>query len=584
MKDSPDAESQAEYSAQTKPVCTPTEIASRSRRSFLGKLGGMASVAAAAGVMTTLEPLIAGKAGEARADDIGPLSDQARAVASYNVRVNAATNQFNLPLVQHPTNGDEQLYADEGANYSKCLPHDNYGRVSLPAYASLINALTTGNPSDFNNIILGGTRTLTDPQSGLAFDLEGTDGHNLTVDPAPVMAGPQQAAEMVELYWAALLRDLSFSAYASNPYANQAAAELNGLSGYTGPRNSSGQVTTNELFRGNFAGETSGPYVSQLLLLPTLFGVLPVTQRFQTFLATRGQGVDYLTDFDSFLLLQNGGSTGDQLVFDPILRYIRNGRDLAAWTHVDVLYEAYFLGYLVLSSLNIPLNPGNPYAGNLTQTGFGTFGGPDFASTLAEVATRALKAVWFQKWFVHRRARPEAAGGIAQLIQTGQQAYTDVTLGSDFLNSKALSYVWKEHGTYLLPQAFPEGSPTHPSYPTGHGAVAGACIAVLKFFFDGVNGTINNPMMPNATGTALVPYTGGPLNVNGELNKLGHNITFGHGIHAGIHYRSDSDESLKLGEAAAISVLQDRAAMYNEPFSANFVKFDGTIATITNQS
>ena len=251
---------------------------------------------------------------------------------------------------------------------------------------------------------------------------------------------------------------------------------------------------------------------------------------------------------------------------------------------MDVLYEAYFLAYLVLSSLNIPFNPGNPYTGSVTQSGFGTFGGPDIAGTLAEVSTRALKAVWFQKWYVHRRARPEAAGGIAQLIQTGQQAYTDVTLGSDFLNSHALSYVWKQHGTYLLPQAFPEGSPTHPSYPTGHGSVAGACITVLKFFFDGVNGTINNPMMPNATGTALVPYTGGPLNVNGELNKLGHNITFGHGIHAGIHYRSDSDESLTLGEAVAISVLQDRAAMYNEPFSANITKFDGTIATITNQS
>jgi hypothetical protein len=36
----------------------------------------------------------------------------------------------------------------------------------------------------------------------------------------------------------------------------------------------------------------------------------------------------------------------------------------------------------------------------------------------------------------------------------------------------------------LLPQAFPEGSPTHPCYPTGHGAVAGACITAIKFFYD----------------------------------------------------------------------------------------------------
>ena len=32
---------------------------------------------------------------------------------------------------------------------------------------------------------------------------------------------------------------------------------------------------------------------------------------------------------------------------------------------------------------------------------------------------------------------------------------------------------------------FPEGSPAHPAYPTGHGTVAGACITVLKFFYDG---------------------------------------------------------------------------------------------------
>ncbi len=586
MNNSPDAHLSDRLSkaAQTLPASISShQLVSPSRRRFLGKLGGMASVAVAAGAMTTLEPLIAGKDAYARADEVGPLTDQQRADAAFNLRVNIATSEHNLPLVSHPVNGDEALYADKGASFSKCLPHDNYARVDINAYNSYINALTTGNANDFDSIPLGGTRTLTNPQSGLAYDLEGTDGHNFTVDPAPTMAGSQQAAEMVEMYWGALLRDLAFTNYANNAYANQAAAELNGLSGYAGPRNSSGQVTTNELFRGSFPGETTGPYVSQFLLLPTYMGNLPITQRYQTFLTSKGQGVEYLTDYNSFLLVQNGGSTGDTVVMDPILRYIRDGRDFAAWTHVDVLYQAYFTAYMVLSSLNIPANPGNPYNGNPTQAGFGTFGGPDFAATLAEVATRALKAVWFQKWFVHRRARPEVPGGIAQLIKTGQGANTDVTLGADFLNSKALANVWKMHGSYLLPQAFPEGSPTHPSYPTGHGSVGGASITVLKFFFDGVNGTINNPMIPNATGTALIPYTGGPLNVNAELNKLGHNITFGHGIHAGIHYRSDSDESLKLGEAVALSVLQDKASTYNEPFTVNITKFDGTIATISNQ-
>jgi hypothetical protein len=107
---------------------------------------------------------------------------------------------------------------------------------------------------------------------------------------------------------------------------------------------------------------------------------------------------------------------------------------------------------------------------------------------------------------------------------------------------------------------------------------------VLKFFFDGQS-VIPNPMVPTDDGLSLVSYTGpdaGELTVNGELNKLGHNVSFGHGIHAGIHWRSDTDTSLRLGEAVALSYLRDRAHTYNEPFTVQLTKFDGTIATISN--
>jgi len=81
-------------------------------------------------------------------------------------------------------------------------------------------------------------------------------------------------------------------------------------------------------------------------------------------------------------------------------------------------------------------------------------------------------------------------------------------------------------------------------------------------------------------------YTGsdaGELTVNGELNKLGHNVSFGHGIHAGIHWRSDTDTSLLLGEAVALSMLGDKGQAYNEPFTVSITKFDGTTATISNK-
>jgi hypothetical protein len=92
--------------------------------------------------------------------------------------------------------------------------------------------------------------------------------------------------------------------------------------------------------------------------------------------------------------------------------------------------------------------------------------------------------------------------------------------------------------------------------------------------------------VPSTDGLSLNTYTGGDrdnLDINGELNKLAHNISFGHGIHAGIHFRSSTFWSILLGEQIGLSILRDRARSYNEPFTINITKFDGTTATISNQ-
>jgi hypothetical protein len=275
---------------------------------------------------------------------------------------------------------------------------------------------------------------------------------------------------------------------------------------------------------------------------------------------------------------------------DPTARYLHNGRGLAAYTHVDVLYQAYFTAFLVLSSLGAPMNPGNPYvlATPKTQNGFGTFGGPDISSVLANVAKLALNAVWYQKWVVHLRHRPEAGGGLVHL----NNATTGFPLpmakpSNSVLSSKAVKESHKKYHSFLLSQPFPEGSPAHPAYPTGHGTVAGACITILKFFFDGTFAL--NQLVPDATGDNLLAWdnsswTGDPgvLTVNGELHKLAHNVSFGHGIHGGIHWRSDTDSSIELGEAVALSYLDELACTYAEPFKITITKLDGTPRVITN--
>ena len=159
------------------------------------------------------------------------------------------------------------------------------------------------------------------------------------------------------------------------------------------------------------------------------------------------------------------------------------------------------------------------------------------------------------------------------------------------LNSKALQRSFAKYNSYFLSQSFPEGSPTHPAYPTGHGSVAGACITVLKFFFDGkakFDGVdiSTKPVVPSSDGKTTSPYVAPPgeepLTVNGELHKLARNISFGHGVHAGIHWRSDTETSVQLGEAVALSFLRDRAKTYNEQFNVTLTKLDGSVATISN--
>jgi hypothetical protein len=331
------------------------------------------------------------------------------------------------------------------------------------------------------------------------------------------------------------------------------------------------------------------------MVQPTFLGAQPLSQQYQTFLPVGGGGSNYMTNVGEYQLVQNGGDSGRQLAVDPTYRFIRNGRDLTAFTRVDVLYQSYFTAFLVLAGIGTPPNPSNPYIGSNTEKAFGTLGGPDCAGTLAEMATRALKAAWYHKWIKDLRLRPEEYGALvhARITNSHPAPQAAASLHRDVLNSAALQLTYSSTGSYLLPQAFPEGSPTHPCYPTGHGTVGGACITALKFFFDAnqkirplLTAAGRDVVVPSANGLSLNTYTGSDrnhLDINGELNKLAYNISFGHGIHAGIHFRSSTYWSILLGEQVALSVLQDRARSYNEPFTISITKFDGTTATISNQ-
>ena len=557
----------------------PSKPQSPSRRKFISNVGAAGAVTVAASVIG-LEPLLDTKRSQVAAAQGG--SNQ-RANACAKLRRDAAQEglQSTPANLQHLSNNDETLYSNKIASYSKGLPHNSQGIVDPDAFSQMVQALNSGNPTDFDIITLGGTTKLTNPQSGLAFDMEGPDGHALVQPPAPAFASREQAAEISENYWMALLRDVNYSDYGANTIANAAAADLTLYGNDFKGGKVGGVVTTGTLFRGLTPGDRMGPYISQYFYQPCHYGANVIDQRIRTTLP----GINYGTDFSTWLAIQNGVAQGPD-AFDPTLRYMRRGRDIGQWVHVDVLFQAYFHAFLVLAGAGAPFDSGNPYEGNPTQVGFGTFGGPHIATLLCEVSTRALKAVWFQKWFVHRRLRPEvhAARVDRTLFHGAGYPVHQEILNSLQSGTRLGGYMTA--GNALLPLAFPEGSPTHPSYGAGHATVAGACTTILKAWFNESTRLVDiglSPVEPDAAGTSLVPYTGsdaGDLTVGGELNKVASNVALGRNT-AGVHWRSDGTESLKLGEALAIGILRDQKSCYNEVFNGfSLTKFDGTTITV----
>jgi hypothetical protein len=376
------------------------------RRSFLKGVGAatVASIPLTAAVARGAIP-------DVLSDGLRELNLKVRPQEAFQKRLKAAISDRKIALPPHLTNGDEAVFPSGIANYTKGLPHNSYGEVNPRAYAAYLAAVKSGKRADFDALALGGNTPLVDPQAGLAFDLETCDPSQNAIPPFDRLSSPGMAAQMVESYWMALVRDVPFSQYGADPSIAAAASELTSLKAYTGPR-ISGKVTSQTLFRGFTAGDVIGPFISQLFLQPFTYGVMPFVG-YKTTLPG-----DFATDYTSWLKVQNGQQPFQSENPDPILRYLRSARDLAEYVHNDVLYQEYLNAALMLIKMHAPLNSGNPYGGLKSETGFITFGLPMIEALVAEVMARALKNAWFQKWFVHRMARPEETAGLVQFALT----------------------------------------------------------------------------------------------------------------------------------------------------------------------
>ncbi|MEM9171492.1 MAG: vanadium-dependent haloperoxidase [Pseudomonadota bacterium] len=548
---------------QNAPDCQSSE-----RRSFLGK-----SVMAAGAVAAV--PVIAGAPQAADAAVIKKIDMGSRAAnrrsRAFDLRYDAAVAQANIPLPAHPDNRDEANYSKKIGSFTKALPHNEYGEVDIKAFRQLIRALRFGKNDYYEAIPMGGARKLANPQAAYMYSLEGADCHALAMPPAPAFSSEDEIAEIVEVYWHALLRDVPFSDYATHPLAAAAVADLNRFAFFQ--NRFPGGVTTENLFRGETQGDLVGPYISQLLLKDVPFGAKAVTQTYDIDIA----GLDFMGSYEEWLDVQRGNVPGAS-VFDSSQRFIGDGRALGSYVHTDFSYQAYLCAaQIIAGGLGInPWAPNLPYVGSATQGAFVSFGGPDLLSLIAKAAHEGLKAAWFQKWQVHLRLRPETFGGRLHNHLTGARNYP---IDASIYDVNVFEETRARTGTYLLPMAYPEGSPTHPAYPAGHAVIAGACTTVMKAFFNN-DAVIPDPVMAANNGLNLQSYTGDDLTIGGELNKLAANIALGRDI-AGVHWRTDGVDGLKLGEQVAIRILADIKRVYIESFDGfTFRGFDDTTINV----
>jgi membrane-associated phospholipid phosphatase len=483
-----------------------------------------------------------------------------RKLHAEHVRISAALHEaVQTDVDLQKTNGDLERYKDKRGSFSKGLAHKSNGMVKHASFESMIKALKSGESKDFEKIILGGTRHLSNPQGAYAYALEGADAAAHDIPTCPRITSAQAASEMVELYWASLLRDVPFNQYTTNSTAMDAIADLNTMSDFRGPKQG-GVVTAQTLLRGSLtSGDLVGPYISQFFYQPIPYNGKPTAQLYFAYLT--GTANNFLTDVTDLLLVQNGGSTGQMLVFQGSPNYLFTGRDIGTFVHNDYSSETFVQAALILLGYGTAaLDKNNPYKDNLTQDGFVTYGAPKVIELVNIACAAALKATWYEKWMVHLRLRPEFFGFLVQdQIVNG----ADFDLHKDLINSPVLGDIFGLYGTYLLPQMYPEGSPTHPSYPAAHASIAGACVTILKAFFD-EKFVIPHPVQPNVSNTGFDPYVG-TLYVGDELNKLASNVALARSF-AGVHYRSDDMEGMRLGEKIALSVLMEEGYTNNESF------------------
>ena len=543
-----------------------------------------------------------------------------------------------------PTNDDEDNFG-EGVNffasYSKGLPRDNwngsedidhskhYGEVDSDEFIELRDGIESPTSEDFDNVSENDDgRLLSNPEAATSYAAYGFDPNDVWGPKPPAFDDPVTGAEMIELYWMAILRDVRFSAYSDNDDAQEAAEELahefSKASGehnpgsddtdrlpplYDGPTDDTGDPDPEKLFRDDLPGVDRGPYISQFLLRDFTRGIRERDNRQRSYV----EGEDFITEYETWLRVQAGEEPDEtpSRRGDEDGRHIITGRDLATFVRRNNSPQQFLNAAFFLQGLDDgpPLDDGladdpeeeddpagRPVKGSVADT-FVDYGRSEYQAVIAGIHNTHLRAAWYHKWRLHRRLRPEEYGG--RVFHADRDTQIDdepaderYPIPPNLRDSTALDEHKDRFDTALLSQAYGVGSPTHPSYPAGHGVSAGALATILKAFFDEEwKFTDPKKAVENDDGSTELQSIDPdePLTIESEANKLAANTHLGRNF-AGIHYRSDGVAGMRIGERVAIGYLSDVLANKNPelydgsrgefeftPFDAD----DGETVTVT---
>ena len=527
----------------------------------------------------------------AEAAQIGPLIGDDRLKAAYELQLELAERLLAKGIPEQTCNGDEEDFPVALGNFTKGLGHHaTTGEVDPGDWDALLTALASGDPSDFELVPLAGVRKLVNPQSGLAFDTRGERRpRSCQCRRRPTFASAEQAGEIVEHYWMALLRDVNFDDYDGHARGAAASADLNALRRRL--QRAEDQAARSRRRPSSATSSRAPSWV------PTSRSSCGSTRRsaceyVERKMRTLAPGIDHMTTFADWLAVQNGVShRGPTFDADPALHPQRpRPRPVGAHRRAlpgllqrlpDPRHAAGQLGHRRRPRRAV--NPGNPYIGTPTRPASAPCGPPASRRWCARSRPAPSRPPGTRSGSSTAACGPRSyAGRVEVHLNQSPGRYNGILHPSTCSAPTVLDAVAAHNSGTLpaadgLPRGLPDPSVLQRRPRHRRGRVRHHPQGALR------HRERRHPATRwcrRRTARRSCPTPARPLTVEGELNKLASNVATGRNI-AGVHWRTDCHRVAGSARRSRSACCATSARSSTRAARFTFTRFDGTQIVIS---